>query len=67
MPLINLEIIETFEVDEAVVKCSMCKAEMKPAAMSLQDRLIRLLVGASTIITHYHCPDCHKELITMEK
>ncbi len=59
--------MKTFEVEEAVVRCSMCKAAMKPAAMSLKDRLIRLLVGASTTIKHYHCPDCHKELITMEK
>jgi predicted RNA-binding Zn-ribbon protein involved in translation (DUF1610 family) len=67
MPLINIEMMKTFEVDDEVVRCSVCKAEMHPAEISLKDRLLRLLIGRSTTIMHYQCPDCKKELITMEK
>lgn len=59
--------MKTLEVDDGVVKCSVCKAEMKPVAISLKNRLVRLLIGRNTTITHYQCPDCKKELITLEK
>ena len=67
MSLIDIEKLTGFESDDAVVKCRVCKAEMKPTEISLKDRLARLLMGASTTIMHYQCPDCKKELITMEK
>jgi hypothetical protein len=67
MSLIDINKEEAFEPDDSVVRCRVCKAEMKPIAIGLKDRLIRLLIGAGTNIVHYQCPDCKKELITMEK
>ena len=67
MSLLDIEKMTAFESDDAVVKCRVCKAEMKPTEIGLKDRLAGLLIGASTTIMHYQCPDCKKELITMEK
>ena len=67
MSLIDIEKVQAFEPDDGVVRCRVCKAEMKPAEIGLKDRLARLLIGASTTIMRYQCPDCKKELITMEK
>ncbi len=67
MSLIDIEKEKAFESDDAVIRCRLCSAEMKPIEIGLKDRLARLLIGASTTIMHYQCPDCKKELITMEK
>jgi hypothetical protein len=66
MPLINIEMIKTGDFNDGVVRCSVCRAEMKQAEINLKDRLVRLIIGSTTIM-HYQCPDCKKELITMEK
>jgi len=52
--------------DDTVIICRVCKAEMKPTEIDLKDKLARFVIGANTTI-HYQCPDCKKELITMEK
>ncbi|MEO7309319.1 MAG: hypothetical protein ABIX01_02900 [Chitinophagaceae bacterium] len=67
MSLIDIEKVKALESDDAIVRCRVCKAAMKPVAVGLKDRLARLLIGTSATIMHYQCPDCKKELITMEK
>jgi hypothetical protein len=67
MSLFDIEKVKAFESGDAVVRCRVCNAAMKQTAIGLKDRLARLLIGTSTTIMHYQCPDCKKELITMEK
>ena len=59
--------MHAFDNNDTVIRCRVCNAEMQPAEIDLKDRLARFVIGANTTIMHYQCPDCKKELITIEK
>jgi ribosomal protein S27E len=67
MALIDIEKLHAFDHEDTVIKCRVCNAVMEQKKIDFQDRLASFVIGANSTIFHYKCPDCKRELITMEK
>lgn len=67
MSLININKQLADNNNNTLVKCGVCNAVMNQIDIDLKDRLVRFVIGSNAVIKHYQCPECFKELITMEK